>query len=563
MRVVRGVLCCALLLFESLLQAAATSRSGDDVVVLLFRTESVQQLHIESKGAALQLCSTCAPQKGNVSMDLRRQGSAMLDGANHVLRTVSVQGSATVETAGHHRAQVAGRWLIDVNGDRLRVRVQISRERYVEAVLASEAEPNEPTESLRALAIIARSFAAAAANRHEAGSLCDTTHCQALRLEPVRQAMHDAVWSTSGETLWYGNRQVPAYFSQHCGGYTGSASAAWGGAPAPWLSAHADAWCSRVPSQWHAALPERDVRRAMQDEGMAVPGEILQVVPLARDSSGRVQQLRLRFAGSTQTVQAATLRFAVDRSLGWNQIRSDRYQVQRVGDRLVFQGSGYGHGVGLCQAGAAAMARAGRSYREILDAYFPGTKVGVLAGDSGWTDVPADGVTLRTTNPNSTLKADVAFAAADARARWGRPVKEAPTVTLFPTTEAFRQATGMPGWTLAVTQGSSIAVQPLDVVTRNGGARLLLRHELLHNLIEAEASPAAPLWLREGWVAVLNGEPCGEASAQVAADQVDAALSTAASLKESQQAHRAACVLTQRLLHEQGQEAAYQLLKRR
>jgi stage II sporulation protein D len=75
-------------------------------------------------------------------------------------------------------------------------------------------------------------------------------------------------------------------------------------------------------------------------------------------------------------MSASTFRFAVDRELGWDKIRSDLYEVRGTGDHIIFSGRGSGHGVGLCQTGAEEMARQGKSYREILSFYYPGTELG-------------------------------------------------------------------------------------------------------------------------------------------------------------------------------------------
>ncbi|WP_419804001.1 SpoIID/LytB domain-containing protein [Terriglobus sp.] len=531
------------------------------MTVLLFRTEAVQRLQIRSPDAAVRLCGACPEQRGPFSLDVHLRGTSMLDGANKPLRRIELDGAANVSTEAGHRAVAAGHWMIDVDHDRLRVRIQISRERYVEAVLTAESGPNEPAESLKALAVTARSFAAAVPPRHEAGMLCDTTHCQALRLEPVPQSLREAVWNTSGETLWLHGKQVAAYFSQHCGGFTEDASVAWGGPTLSWLTAHSDAWCARVPSQWHTSLPEPDVRRALASEGFVFANPIQEIVATSRDRSGRVQQVKLHALDGTRTMPAATLRFALNRSLGWNQLRSDRYQVRRLGDRIVFDGSGFGHGVGLCQAGATAMASAGKGYRDILQAYFPGTAVRVRPQDAGWLGLPANGFTLRTLARDAALEAEAAHAFADARARWGSPLRAAPTLTVFPSTEAFRQATGQPGWELAATQGVRIAAQPKEVLRSHGGAGAVFRHEFLHSFVEAEASPTAPLWLREGFVAVLNGESCAPQTL-ASADSTDAALLEPVSLAQSQQAHAAACALTKRIIAEHGLSAAHAMLRK-
>ena len=65
----------------------------------------------------------------------------------------------------------------------------------------------------------------------------------------------------------------------------------------------------------------------------------------------------------------------VGRALGWNVLKSSRFEVTRAGSDFVFRGRGFGHGLGLCQVGAHEMARRGLPYRRILEHYFPGTTV--------------------------------------------------------------------------------------------------------------------------------------------------------------------------------------------
>src|SRR6185503_21289620 len=66
----------------------------------------------------------------------------------------------------------------------------------------------------------------------------------------------------------------------------------------------------------------------------------------------------------------------VGRVLGWNWLKSSRFEITRAGSNLVFHGSGFGHGLGLCQEGAHVMAARGVSHERILEKYFPGTRVG-------------------------------------------------------------------------------------------------------------------------------------------------------------------------------------------
>ena len=93
---------------------------------------------------------------------------------------------------------------------------------------------------------------------------------------------------------------------------------------------------------------------------------------VTRTPSGRAHKLRL--TGVTNLlIAAAALRLAVARSLDGDQIRSDLFDVRAEGSSYIFSGVGSGHGVGLCQAGAAEMGIEGKTYDEILSFYYPGT----------------------------------------------------------------------------------------------------------------------------------------------------------------------------------------------
>jgi stage II sporulation protein D len=93
-----------------------------------------------------------------------------------------------------------------------------------------------------------------------------------------------------------------------------------------------------------------------------------------RSNSGRAQKLRLT-GSEIKVMDAETFRLSIGRTMGWNKLRSDLYEVRREGDRFIFEGYGSGHGIGMCQNGAAAMGEQGFNYREILAYYYPNTRI--------------------------------------------------------------------------------------------------------------------------------------------------------------------------------------------
>jgi stage II sporulation protein D len=93
-----------------------------------------------------------------------------------------------------------------------------------------------------------------------------------------------------------------------------------------------------------------------------------------RDAAGRV--VRLALEGSRRvTLRGTGFRAALSEVLGALALRSTLFTVSRSGERFVFEGRGFGHGVGLCQAGALARARAGETPHDILAFYYPGTVI--------------------------------------------------------------------------------------------------------------------------------------------------------------------------------------------
>ena len=451
------------------------------------------------------------------------------------------------------------------NGE-IDVVLTLPSESYVAAVLNAEAAPDEPAQSLRALAILARTYALNGSHfkvqpGHLPAELCDSTQCQALLLAPVSRNIDDATRATAGETLWFHNHRAEAFFSQSCGGSTEDADAVW---PAlgdlPYLRSHPDPYCVRRDrAMWHAEVPLTRFAEIAQTEGWHLPPHIVAAHIVQRSVSHRA--LRIAFTDANRaesTVSASALRFAIGRALGWNQVRSDAFEIGVRNGSLIFDGRGHGHGVGLCQMGASEMSAEGKSNREILAFYFPGTAVRVTPMDDGWREMRTAELTVRTAQASSpTQNTTLQQTWSEAQKRFPPRRAVTPEIIFAPTTEIFRQLTSQPGWTLATTRGSTITLRPESVLQAHGrSVSSTLLHEMLHVLVEAEAGDHAPLWLREGLVEVLAGEAAGRAptasreTMPVAA--IDSALLQTNSLLASQRAHRAAAARVHALLTRYG-----------
>ncbi|MBC7933474.1 MAG: SpoIID/LytB domain-containing protein, partial [Rubrivivax sp.] len=276
-----------------------------------------------------------------------------------------------------------------------KVRVRLSRgdatltlplDDYIFGVLAAEGSVETEIESLKALAVVSRNYALKNLRRHARDhfDLCDTTHCQ--RFIPVpdegaRPEFYDlvrrAVRETAGEVLQTAaGRTAEVYFSASCGGRTADVAKLWGMRDAPaHLRGVRDEFCAGAGAPWTDVIPSARLIKALRADERSDTGARLDAVRvLRRDSSGRAQLVALE--GERRRILSGwDFKIIVGRTLGWSVLKSSRFEVERAGASFVFHGTGFGHGLGLCQTGAHVMASRGASYRQILAQYFPGTNV--------------------------------------------------------------------------------------------------------------------------------------------------------------------------------------------
>jgi len=265
------------------------------------------------------------------------------------------------------------------------------------------------------------------------------------------------------------------------------------------------------------------------------------------------------------TVPGLTFRLAVGRNIGWERLKSNWYDVRVEGDKIVFHGRGSGHGVGLCQVGAEVMGEEGRSYREILSFYYPGTKLGVGAQGTQWQQLTSEDVVLFTIRPERD-RALVPLAARmmhEAEESTGLIYTGAAKLKVYATVAAFRDATGEPGWVAASTRGRTIRLQPTDVLRDAGTLESTLRHEFLHMLVESHAKTGTPLWFREGLVLYLAqkndvARPSGGFESVAALEN---ALRNPASEREMRQAYAEAQARVEQLAAQNGRETVIRWLQ--
>ncbi|HYJ88502.1 MAG TPA: SpoIID/LytB domain-containing protein [Pyrinomonadaceae bacterium] len=274
-------------------------------------------------------------------------------------------------------------------------------EDYVRSVVATEGSTENQLEALKALAIASRTYALKNMGRHERDGydLCSTTHCQRYRPIDsqsgayVSRAVTEAVEGTRGEILRdSGGNVVDSYFSASCGGATANMGTLWGGSAPPYLRGVRDEHCANQPHHsWTDLISHAHLLKALQsDRRTNVGGQLHNVTVVRRDQSDRAELIALE-GDRRVTISGWEFKIVVGRALGWNLLKSSRFDIVRSGPNFVFQGKGFGHGLGLCQEGAHVMAARGASYNQILAKYFPTTRIATAGGPSGSADLIWEG----------------------------------------------------------------------------------------------------------------------------------------------------------------------------
>ncbi len=333
-------------------------------VVVLARGLSAQEVHIGVLGLfhPRQLVLKATPALGlvvqagkNTFMLERSSGqegvniTASGEGIVVQFRDQSVRASA-IHVAG--RSGSAGTFLLAVPGkisrhyrgvldvkvvsDTLIPIVSMDLEAAVASVVAAESDADAPLEALKAQSVATRSYLVAARDRHRDFDFCDTTHCQFLREPPApSSSAFRATLATRGLVLSYRGQPVAAMFTRSCGGRThtpeevGMTHRAY-----PYYAVVCD-YCRRSPPRWIRYLSQADA------------------------------------VGLEEMREAS--RLVVDRHLGWGAVPSNNFAMRTTAEGVVLEGVGEGHGIGLCQRGAKAMAQDAASFREILAHYYPNT----------------------------------------------------------------------------------------------------------------------------------------------------------------------------------------------
>lgn len=250
--------------------------------------------------------------------------------------------------------------------------------------------------------------------------VCADDHCQRYQgiTRASTPAVRQAVEETAGEVLLHGGAICDARFSKCCGGMLEKFSTCWEDVDYPylqgrrdwhgqdavpdlrqeaaaraWVGSRPDAFCNTADGavlrqvlnsydqetvdffRWQVAYTQRELSELVCSRLDMDLGMVRELQPLRRGTSGRISLLRI--VGEARTLDIGK-ELEIRRVLSPTHLYSSAFVVDRTGDGFVLSGGGWGHGVGLCQIGAAVMGHLGYRYDEILLHYYPGAHIGTI-----------------------------------------------------------------------------------------------------------------------------------------------------------------------------------------
>lgn len=313
-----------------------------------------------------------------------------------------------------------------VDSDHICAINEVSVESYLVSVISSEMSATSSLELLKAHAVISRSWLLAQMERrlkHAEGNgdgffsfikkndelvrwydredhgifdVCADDHCQ--RYQGITKAsskrVEEAVRQTRGQVLMAEEGICDARFSKCCGGVTEEFQYCWEDTPKSYLVSVKDPFCRKADRkvlaevlndydqetadfyEWTVKYTQKELSELIGQKLKMDLGRVTALEPLERGKSGRI--CRLRIVGEKQTFVIGK-ELEIRRALSPTHLLSSAFDVETASDDsglvFVLHGHGWGHGVGLCQIGAAVMGEEGYKYDEILLHYYRNTEI--------------------------------------------------------------------------------------------------------------------------------------------------------------------------------------------
>jgi stage II sporulation protein D len=340
-----------------------------------------------------------------------------IERAGDRLRAVAPSGQASEWVSGTLAARTDGDGFLIANGKRYRGEllliaedtgiVVVNRVRmddYLRGVVPLEIGTSAERDlaAVEAQAVTARSYAFVHLGAESPTKPYDVTASVRDQLYGgagvETKVSNEAIDATRGLVLQYAGRVVNAPYHSACGGATAAADEIWRTEGEPYLQSVSDRipgtdrfYCDIAPRfRWTRTLDGPTVREALvrylgayTAVPGAYPGNPRDIMVDTRTPSGRVATLKIATDRGNYVLRGNDVRYVL-RVPGGEILNSTNFTIETTTApdgslaRVVLRGTGYGHGVGMCQWGAIGRARAGQDFRTILRAYYPGTTVGSI-----------------------------------------------------------------------------------------------------------------------------------------------------------------------------------------
>jgi stage II sporulation protein D len=244
----------------------------------------------------------------------------------------------------------------------------IPLEDYIKGVVAAEMKSSWDIEALKAQAVAARTYAIYQISNSAPGAPYDLTSTvldQAYKGANISPSVEQAVNETKGEILIYGGKPIAAFYHSTSGGMTEDAAEVFGKA-FPYLKP-VKTNCELSPYfLWEKIIPVSEIEKDLDIQGIKDIGID------SYTASGRARVMKITLEAGSLILPATEMR----KKVGWDRLPSTLItQISRHNSLIVFEGRGYGHGVGMCQWSTLQMAKDGMTYRQILNYFYPGTTI--------------------------------------------------------------------------------------------------------------------------------------------------------------------------------------------
>jgi stage II sporulation protein D len=252
---------------------------------------------------------------------------------------------------------------ISIENGLLRLINDSKLDNYIAGVSEAEAGSRSTPEFYKVQSILARTYALSHINKHqpEGFNLCDQTHCQAFFGRTSEADILQAVVATKGKVVVDENMNlIDAAFHSNSGGQTANSEDVWG-KPMSYLRSIKDSFSLKMPnSKWQRKMSAQDWLSYLK---------IKHNYPV-EDSNARWLATHFKQDSRKANLEYYGIKVPLKNVRNDFQLKSTFFSIETTGDTLVFNGRGFGHGIGMCQEGAMRMTKMGYSYQEVLSFYY-------------------------------------------------------------------------------------------------------------------------------------------------------------------------------------------------